>query len=268
MSDVSIDDLHFYDTNGYIIIKNAIPENVIDDFMEFVASVIKIEAERLGIKEDFTVEQLLHSVLVDIKKKNRDSSSWIYQTINNSNIFKKFTYNLELEQIVKKLLHMEDLKQLATINPALRIDMPFDKSNIRGWHQDSHYFLDNEKGSDALVTWVCLGDAYKENGSILICPKSQNEGRLVSKHISGNSGVSEQYVTSGEIVNKYEKLIVEAKKGDVVLFNMDLIHKSGDNVSNSVRYTTQIRYSNFSKLDYKPPQTSIKYPKYNRPFTK
>lgn len=268
MQDLSSIDSEFYDSNGYVIVKNAIPENKIDDFMEFVASVIKMEAERLGIKEDFTVEQLLHSVLIDIKKKNRDSNSWIYQTINNSNIFKKFIYNLELDQIVKKLLHMDDLKQLATISPALRIDTPFDKSNIRDWHQDSHYFLDNEKGSDALVTWVCLGDAYKENGSILICPKSQKEGRLVSEYIIGSSNVSEQYVTPSEIINKYDKLIVEVKKGDVVLFNMDLIHKTGDNVSNSVRYTAQIRYSNLSKLDYKPPQTSINYPKYNRPFTK
>ena len=268
MEDIISNDLEFYDTNGYVILKNAIPEKIIDDFMKFVASIIKMEAERLGMKDNYSVEQLLNSVLINIKEKNRDSSSWIYQVINNSNVFKKFIYNLNLELIVKKLLHMDNLDYIAAINPALRIDMPFDKKNIRDWHQDSHYFLDNKKGSDALVTWMCLGDAYKENGSIFVCPKSQNEGRLDSEHIIGNSGISEQYVTSNEIVNKYDKLLVEAKKGDVVLFNMDLIHKSGDNVSNTVRYTTQIRYSNLSKLDYNPPQTSIKYPKYNRPFAK
>jgi ectoine hydroxylase-related dioxygenase (phytanoyl-CoA dioxygenase family) len=268
MKEINSNDLDFYDSNGYVIVKNAILEQYIDDLMEFIASVIKMEAERLGMKDDYTTEQLLHSVLGNIKKKNRDSSSWIYQTINNSNIFKKFIYNLELDQIIKKLLHMGDLNHLATVNPALRIDMPFDNDNIRDWHQDSHYFLDNEKGSDALVTWICLGDAYKENGSIFVCPKSHKEGRLNSKHSTGSSGVSEQFVTDNDIVNKYEKIIVEAKKGDVVLFNMDLIHKSGNNISKFIRYTTQLRYSNLGKLDYTPPQTSINYRKYNRPFVK
>jgi len=52
LQDLSSNDSEFYDSNGYVIVKNAIPENNIDDLMEFVASIIKMEAERLGIKED------------------------------------------------------------------------------------------------------------------------------------------------------------------------------------------------------------------------
>jgi len=78
LQDISSDDLDFYDIHGYLLVKNIIPENEIDKVREFIAFVIKIEAERLGIKDDYTVEQLLHFVLIDVKKKNRESSSWIY----------------------------------------------------------------------------------------------------------------------------------------------------------------------------------------------
>ena len=40
---------------------------------------------------------------------------------------------------------------------------------------------------------------------------------------------------------------------------MDLIHRSGYNSSNKVRYTAQIRYTNLEKDDYTPPQNMIKY---------
>ena len=65
-------------------------------------------------------------------------------------------------------------------------------------------------------------------------------------------------------VDKYKKINVNTSIGDAAFIQMDLIHKSGFNSSNTVRYTAQIRFTNIEKDDYSPPQLIPKYLQYKR----
>ena len=204
--------------------------------------------------------------MIMIKKNNPISASWIYETINNSNIFKKFIYNLGLETIVSKLIGTDNVNNIGTVSPALRIDVPHDDKNIRDWHQDSSYFLDNGDGNNSLVVWISLGTSNKENGGVIICPKSHLEKKLKSDYKKQESLKSEQYVAPQSIIEKYDQTHITTTKGDVAFIQMDTIHKSGYNSSKVVRYTAQIRFTNIIKNDYNPPTQSIKYKNYLRPL--
>tara|TARA_B110000438_G_scaffold57654_1_gene57680 strand:+ start:787 stop:1575 length:789 start_codon:yes stop_codon:yes gene_type:complete len=252
-----------YTKNGYLVIENAFEIEKINELMDSIAHIIKIEADRIGLHET-DKEKLLNEVIIKIKKDHPISSSWIYQTVNNSNIFRKFIYNLELEETISQLINTKNIKSIGTNSPNLRIDVPEDKKNTRSWHQDGHYFLDNSDGYDSLVLWISLVGANKENGTVIICPGSHEEKKITAGHTSADKLVSEQHITPQQIVDKYSKIDLNTKIGDVALIQMDLIHRSGYNSSNKVRYTAQIRYTNLEKDDYTPPQNMIKYSEFSR----
>jgi len=249
--------LDFYDENGFLIIKNLILSEKLNQVNDLIAYVIKLESDKNNILSSDSNE-LLHKIMIKLKK-NTASSSWIYQTINCSNIFKKFIHSVSLDEIAKQLLHLDSIQSLGTNSSSLRIDVPHDKKNIRDWHQDSHYFLDNKNASDSLVVWIPFDDVEEKNGAVLICPKSHREGRLESVHVEATYGISEQYITDSKKVEKYEQIIANCKKGDTIFFNMDLIHKSGVNSSDEVRYTAQIRYTSLNKPGFRPPTDSFSY---------
>ena len=252
-----------YTENGFLVIQNAFPIEKINELMDSIAHVIKIEADRIGLYET-DKEKLLNEVIIKMRKYHPVSSSWIYQTINNSNIFKKFIYNLGLEEKISQLINTKSVKSISTVSPNLRIDFPDDKKNTRTWHQDGHYFLDNSNGYDSLVLWISLVGANKENGTVIICPGSHEEEKITPEFTSADNLVSEQHITPQQIVDKYSQIDLNTKIGDVAFIQMDLIHRSGYNSSNKVRYTAQIRYTNLEKDDYMPPQNMIKYSKFSR----
>ena len=265
MSQIDTELISRYDENGYLVIRDGISKEKIDELSNFIVHVIKIEANRLGIVETDN-EKLLNQIMIQIKKENPISASWIYETINNSNVFKKFIYNLQLESIVSKLIDTDNENNIGTVSPALRIDIPHDDKNIRDWHQDGSYFLDNMNGNNSLVVWISLGTSNKENGGVIICPKSHLEKKIKSDYKKQEKLKSEQHIAPQSIIEKYDQTHLVTKKGDVAFIQMDTIHKSGYNSSNVVRYTAQIRFTNIAKNDYNPPTQSAKYRNYLRPL--
>ena len=255
--------LQFYAENGYIVIKKIIPKEKIDSILKYVGYIISLEAKNdPTISNDIQI--LLNQGLIKIKQNYPSSNSWIYQTINNSNEFKKFIFNSNVDSIAYQLLGVDDMKKLAVVNPVLRIDVPNDSKNKRDWHQESNYFTDVKDGKNGVVVWMPFNDVSEKNGSVILCPGSHKEGSLNSTHISAESGKSEQFVTPPEFVKKYDCISVICERGDVAFLNTDLIHKSGDNSSNQVRYTTQIRFFRLDIPDYNPPISATSYQNYER----
>lgn len=252
-----------YQKNGFLVLRNIIPHEKINELLDLIAQVIKIEADRIGFHET-DKEKLLNEIIIKLRKEHPISSSWIYETVNNSNIFKKFIYNLGIEETVSELINTKNIKSIGTISPNLRIDFPDDTKNTRTWHQDGHYFLDNSDGFDSLVVWISLTGANKENGTVIICPESHKEKKIKPEFGSAGNLISEQYTTPQKIVDKYKKIHLNTEVGDLAIIQMDLIHRSGYNSSDKVRYTAQIRFTNFEKDDYMPPQNILKYSKFLR----
>jgi ectoine hydroxylase-related dioxygenase (phytanoyl-CoA dioxygenase family) len=168
-----------------------------------------------------------------------------------------------------ELLNITDKKNLGIVSPAFRFDIPGDTKNIRTWHQDSNYFLENEKGAEHLVAWIPINKATKDNGSVIVAPKTHTSGRLVRTHEVAEGFKSEQYTTDEKYYQNIHKEYIEAEPGDIAFINMDLIHSSGTNITNdSVRYTAQIRFNTINRDSYRPVFLKPEYPTYNRSINK
>ena len=262
---ITIEQKKQYEDDGYLIIKNAISIDAIDKFSDFVAHVVALEGKSFLGKKKWSKEELLNDLLIKIKQESPSSSSWIYQTILNSYALKEFFITIDIAPYADKLLGINDRNNLGTVSPAFRFDIPGDKRNIRNWHQDSNYFLENEKGSQHLVTWIPINKSFKDNGSVIMAPGTHKEGRLEREYLKGANFTSEQYTTPSSLYENRGLDYIEANPGDIAFINMDLIHSSGINItSNSVRYTAQIRFNTINEQAYRPVFLKAEYPEYTR----
>ena len=66
-------------------------------------------------------------------------------------------------------------------SPGFRIDVPYDKRNVYGWHQDSAYDKLNSIPSNGALVWCPLINTNFRNGTIQLKPGSQIEKNALSK---------------------------------------------------------------------------------------
>ena len=261
---LSNEQIKSYNENGYLIVRNCLNTLYIDNMMNFIAHVIRLElSDVLTNKPDD--HYVLNDLLIKLKKDNPSSSSWIYQTLQSSYQLKDLFIKLNLTPMVMQLLKMTDINNLGTVSPAVRFDIPGDTNNIREWHQDGNYFLENDDGNKALVTWIPLNKATKDNGSVIIAKGSHQARKKESIFTNLDGFKSEQFITPKELYNDYEKINIDADKGDLAFIHMDLMHSSGTNItSDEVRYTAQIRFNTINDINYRPVFTKAEYPEYRR----
>ena len=198
--------------------------------------------------------QYFHNSLITLRKKNPIIFSAIYDSMLNSNSLNKFIFSSKFEQLAKKILkgatdeyYMHGLM--------LRMDCPDDDRNSYGWHQDCAYDKLSISGMSGCVLWSPLINTNKENGSILIMPKSQREHYdNVNNNISSiktKKFFSKQLLLNSNVIKKYKEKQIPIKAGNTLSFYSGLFHKSGKNKSKKIRFTVLVRYNHINSKDFR-----------------
>jgi len=131
-----------------------------------------------------------------------------------------------------------------------RIDYPNDKRHILQWHQDANFYPQDPDGKNSLVCNISLHNIKKNMGSTVLLPRSQNLGLLKFKKIQGNQKKSGQRTVCYDL-SKFKDLALNTYPGDVSFYDMRLIHKSGFNRINKVRFSAIARIFNPMNYNYK-----------------
>jgi ectoine hydroxylase-related dioxygenase (phytanoyl-CoA dioxygenase family) len=150
--------------------------------------------------------------------------------------------------------------ELSIAECMIRIDVPRDKENIAGWHQEISYLRNN-----GLVIWIPLSDITPDLGPLQVCPKSHHEGELAvaqNKNLPSNVSTVSVDEIKPEYIAKYSIMDVEIKKGDVLFFNTELFHRSGVNTSKRIRFSCQIRHAINTAEDFVPFRVTKTYNKF------
>ncbi|MEL7239919.1 MAG: phytanoyl-CoA dioxygenase family protein, partial [Planctomycetota bacterium] len=120
----------------------------------------------------------------------------------------------------------------------------------QGWHQDAYYIPTHP---DTLCgAWIAIDDADEFNGALWMakgssaepvhppCPNASDGikpygfgERLIAnlEHVQGVSEPDDDKNTLSPIANRYDNVLVPAKKGDVIFFNGHVLHRSKSNVT-------------------------------------
>ena len=180
-------------------------------------------------------------LIVKFRKQYPDKFSKIYNDIKLNPHFLSVANDSKVLSKAKSILGIKK-KNLWVGEFTGRIDVPGDRRNILGWHIDASYYKNLSKtGSEALVSWIALCDVKIKNGAIKICPKShENESFKTKKTLYkpdsvSNSKKSITYKIENKFIRQYKQKYIELLAGDVIFFDLRLIHRSGFNSSNEVR---------------------------------
>ena len=254
--ELSQEQIQFFHENGFLKVENIIDKKRIDTVAKTMLMLAKkfTKDDFEGISEENIFEnQKFHDAMTKLKKENPVVSGMIYDSLQGSIALQALLMDEKMQKAVSQLSN-EDIHNHSFVNTYVRIDTPNDDKNKLDWHQDfcsSEHVLDHRNG---LVAWIPFVDTNEKNGTIVICPKSHNElnakDMIVNERISANH--SEYLFFPDSIANKYEKICVDTKIGDVIFVPMTITHSSGTNTSNRVRFTALGRYYPMSAKDFPP----------------
>ena len=263
MKELSKVQIENFISNGYLILKGVIPYDKIvnvEKTLLFLCKTVKIEAFKQYNHNNLLNNNEFNWSLINLRNRSPHLFGAIYDSMQVSVAMQNL--GLFVQDIVAQLLACE-VMELMSFNYLFRMDAPHDKRSRLDWHQD---FIDYEQQnmSDGITAWMPLVKIDPNNGSIRILPESHMGGKVdgyeISKNVEDqNSLTSHKHKISNEIINKYKKINITAEPGDVGLHNMNLIHSSGYNTSEFIRFVGNGRYFKMTSQDF--PQGRVQYQK-------
>jgi phytanoyl-CoA hydroxylase len=106
------------------------------------------------------------------------------------------------------------------------------------WRLSAHQDWRSMQGSlDSMIVWIPLVDIDRKLGALEVIPGSHRQGLRPSEMTDGY-GHMMQPVDAGEFVP------VEVRTGDALFFSSLLVHQSGTNSSDLLRWSCHFRYNN------------------------
>jgi ectoine hydroxylase-related dioxygenase (phytanoyl-CoA dioxygenase family) len=118
-----------------------------------------------------------------------------------------------------------------------RAKLPGDARTVVPWHQDLGYLHAEADQTFMVNFWIPLVDAPMETGPLQVIPGSHRWGLIPHSHVDGYLGIPEAELPPHEIIDCPLPL------GGVLLIQHKTVHRSTPNVSDRVRWSLDIRYS-------------------------
>ncbi|HEY5073290.1 MAG TPA: phytanoyl-CoA dioxygenase family protein [Pyrinomonadaceae bacterium] len=116
------------------------------------------------------------------------------------------------------------------------------------WRLAMHQDWRSMQGSlDSVVVWLPLVDIDKSLGALEIVPGSHHGGLLPAEMVDNYGHIDPKALEAIELARL---LAVEVKRGDALFFSALLLHRSGTNVTNSIRWSCHFRYNNLSERTF------------------
>lgn len=117
------------------------------------------------------------------------------------------------------------------------------------WHQDIVSVLPEADDAKMITAWVALTDAAIENGCLSSVPGSHLKGERT--HCANGKIASEPTVPDALMVGE-EEVPLPVKRGGVVFFNKLNVHRALPNVSDQLRWSMDLRYTEAGKPTGRP----------------
>jgi len=198
--------------------------------------------------------QKLHNFLIQKKKRNTHVFHKLYNTIQASSPLHKFMNSEKITQFVSKIIGCQK-EQLLTSSYQLRLDLPHDTRHRLNWHYDAFFDVYEPKmnltAKSGLVFYIPLQNVNQKNGALELLEKSfkiKNASKPIKKK---NIKTTTKFKTKNSIINSLKKKVMDANFGDIYIQSYCLLHQSGINSSDQIRFTLIGRYLNITDKNFK-----------------
>ncbi len=232
--------LNIFIENGYLVVHDALNEVDLAPLTNIISEVVDKRAHEMysagtiaNVYEVMPFDKRWYAVLQDCGKEN-EVFGW-HTLVYSEALFNLIT-NRKVLDIIETLIGNEiQFNGDFWVRPKL----PNEKLTTLPWHQDSAYMPHTEHDLH-LTVWLPLVDVNTENGALQFLPRSHKEGLKSYHRVEGEAfAVPVTSPTSSQ----YDIHTLEMKKGDLLIFNNLVFHRSLLNCSNTIRWSVDFRYS-------------------------
>ncbi|MEF3302785.1 phytanoyl-CoA dioxygenase family protein [Paenibacillus sp. GYB003] len=239
---LTMEQVIFFQTNGYLIAENVWTEDDLRPVIEEIERFVDERAQRFhregriaNLYPDEPFERrfaLLYEQCPEINRK------FDIMHLLGPAMF-RFLTDKKLLDIAECLLGSE-----LSCNPIqhLRSKMPWKGEGEQAvsmdnvpWHQDAAVTSVESEASEIITFWLPLIDATKQTGCMEIIPHAFKGGYLRHQAEGGTTIVK-------ELLPELPRITAECRKGGVVIMNKYTPHRGTSNRSDSVRWSLDLRY--------------------------
>jgi len=238
---LSAEEIAFYDREGYLVLEQLLDETDMLPFRESVNEKVELIAQDLLsnglVAHTFAsspFELRLADLFADLTDKDflkfgrgwRDRLPGYYELMSNPKII----------DAVESLIGPEIFS-----NPVYntRPKIPKVAAGAVPWHQDKSYWP-GANANPVITVWVSMVAATLENGCLHVWPRTHNS-EVLSYHAESYSGTGYTEVDE-EALKGARVLPLPVPAGSAILFNDRCIHMSTPNLSDSIRWSCDLRY--------------------------
>jgi len=251
--------LQQFNLDGYLIVENVLGFNdleiIVSEYSALVDQVAKQRGHATGEWHTFNFEQKLTRLIgrdpdayehLDISLPMKEGLNETAGIHTGPAVFGLLT-NPRILDIAESIIGPEICSnpvQHVRIKPpeSALTETGRGSSNMArtGWHQDAAVIVEAADKTPMLTVWVAITDATPEMGCMQAIPGSHRWSSL-GMHCPGRKGVGEIYIPQN-FVDQHKPVNLDVKAGDIVLLHKQTWHGAGPNVSDSVRWSFDLRY--------------------------
>ena len=255
-----------YNENGFIILENFFSKDELNRFDNTLREIIRITIKKASEKfpqlRNIKAGQEFDEGMIELKAADPYYISVIQRTISRTPEFFYLSSKPQIAEMARSLMNLSDNSPFYVSSCGMVFAHPnssTDKSSYHvelGWHTDVFFTIPR---SQFIHIWSpFVHDATVDIGTIWVCPQSHKDG-MPKQKIDIKVPYNHRYSVDVDEISRYEKIPVEVKRGTLVLFARDLIHRSGKNISEQVRYSMVGLYHDINQEAFQPFTTQYKY---------
>ncbi|QNL48023.1 phytanoyl-CoA dioxygenase family protein [Olivibacter sp. SDN3] len=236
MQKLSVEEVHTYNKDGYLVVKNFCSKEVIE---KLYATALQDDAMHKNALD-----------LNDTSGKKTKLSLWFSP---GDDVFGYLTRSERIVHSVAQLLDSD--AAVCHFHSKLMQKEPY-VGGAWEWHQDYGYWYKNQfMFPDQLMSvMVALTPANKANGCLQVIKGSHKMGRV--NHGFAGEQVGADMVMVSNALKSMKLVHVELAAGDALFFHSNLLHRSEANLSDKPRWSIISCYSSQSNLAYNEKSSS------------
>ncbi|XP_077157968.1 phytanoyl-CoA dioxygenase, peroxisomal [Paroedura picta] len=235
---------HFYEENGYLVIKNLVSDEDIQRFRDEFARICRREVKGNGLVVMRDISLAKSEFVPDEKAVTKVQD---FQEVEE--LFRYCT----LPQILKyvECFTGPDIMAMHT----MLINKPPDsgkKTSRHPMHQDLHYFP--FRPAELIVcAWTAMERVDRSNGCLVVLPGTHKGTLKQHDYPNWEGGVNKMYHGVQDFDKNTPRIHLSMEKGDTVFFHPLLIHGSGMNKTAGFRKAISCHFasSNCHYIDVK-----------------
>ncbi|KAL4841339.1 hypothetical protein H8958_003284 [Nasalis larvatus] len=223
---LTLEQRKFYEENGFLVIKNLVPDADIERFRNEFEKICRKEVKPLGlvVMRDVTISKSEYAPSEKMTTKVQDFQE-------DKELFRYCT----LPEILKYVECFTGPNIMAM--HTMLINKPPDsgkKTSRHPLHQDLHYFP--FRPSNLIVcAWTAMEHIDRNNGCLVVLPGTHKGSLKPHDYPKWEGGVNKMFHGIQDYEKNNARVHLVMEKGDTVFFHPLLIHGSGQNKTQGFR---------------------------------